>query len=80
MIYIWEQIYELFSGKQMVAIVFSTPLWAVVMDAKQSSLFVGGQDSNIYETKLFKRPSNKKQQQIRPQFIGHESVLKTNFV
>ena len=74
----FQQIYELLSGALIVTIVFETPLWAVVMDPTQTSLFVGGQDSNIYETKLYKRPSNSSQKQIKPQFVGHESDLQKN--
>ena len=59
----------------MATIVFETPLWSVVMDSIESSFFVGGEDSNIYETKLCKRPSNAAQKPIEPQFKGHESVL-----
>ncbi|CAG2174906.1 unnamed protein product [Oppiella nova] len=69
------RIYELVSGVLMITIVFDTPLWAVAMDSTQSHLFVGGHDSNIYETKLYEKPSNCSQKQNKPQFIGHESAV-----
>ncbi|CAG2104150.1 unnamed protein product [Medioppia subpectinata] len=68
-------IYELISGGLMVTIVFDTPLWSVVMDSTQSNLWVGGHDSNIYETKLYGKPSNSLLKQIKPQFVGHESAV-----
>lgn len=64
----------------MATIVFETALWSVVMDSIESTFFVGGEDSNIYETKLCKRPSNAAQKSIEPQFKGHASVQSLLFV
>jgi hypothetical protein len=66
------QIYELLSGHLIITIVFDTPLWAVVMDSAQYFMFVGGEDGNIYETRLYERPLNLSQKDNSPKFVGHE--------
>jgi len=69
------QIYELLSGLLIITIVSDTPLWSVVMDPAQYFMFAGGDDGNIYETRLYERPSNSSQKDNSPKFIGHKLVF-----
>jgi hypothetical protein len=62
----------LLSGYLIITIVFDTPLWAVVMDSAQYFMFVGGEDGNIYETRLYERPLNLSKKDNSPKFVGHE--------
>ncbi|RWS25503.1 WD repeat-containing protein 18-like protein [Leptotrombidium deliense] len=71
------KVYEVLSGTLLVSLVFDTPLWSVAMDPAQYFLFIGGDNGNIYETRLYEKPSQiiSRNAEQGPEFIGHSAKV-----
>ncbi|KAI1280352.1 WD repeat-containing protein 18 [Halotydeus destructor] len=69
------RVHELITGNHLFTLVYDTPLWSVALDPAQYFLFVGDENGNIYQTKLFEKRSQinaRPNERNPPTYIGHK--------